>query len=260
MGKRTERTWNGFRDILCSFNIGLTRWLAPHIFEGESMTFDIHQLDEIDALTEEGEESLYQYQDALIELFYESAEGEHHRKTFPEMGFWSTQLIYYGYSYIGVTIPQMTVAFVDEIITDIFPRKISLFSPDDARETIPELIAFWEFLKREFELPNSKEILKYLKGTNIDEFVNMMNDPSRFDMAKSFFMAGQAAGFDMTDEKDINSFMHLHNAVLMADSEGLINKPVREIGRRRQEKAKERQKRKAAKATRKRSRRRKKRK
>ncbi len=218
------------------------------------MTFDIRKLDKVDGYSEEGEEALSEYQDALIELFYESPEGQEHRKTYPEMGFWAAQLIYYGYGYVGVTIPQMTVEDIDEIVTEIFPRKISLSSPDDAKDTLPELIAFWEYLKREYKLRKANTILKYLKDIKPDDFVGIMNDPSRFGMAKSFFMAGQSAGFDMTNEEEMNNFMHLYNASRMLESERMLGTSP---SRNKRDEAKEKRKRKAAKAARKRSRRKK---
>ena len=37
-------------------------------------------------------------------------------------------------------------------ISDSFPRKVSLRLPEEAEDTIPELIAFWRFLGRLCEL------------------------------------------------------------------------------------------------------------
>lgn len=184
------------------------------------MTFDIHQLDGIDSYSSQAEKALEEYQDALLEQFSNSPEGQARLQADPEMGFWAAQLIYYGYSYIGVTLPQMTAGYVDEIVTELFPRKISLLSPDDADDAIPELVAFWEYLKREYKLPNANSVLKFLREIEPD-FKSIMNDPSRFGMAKSFFMMGQEAGFDMTNEEELNAFMHLYNAAVLAQPEGL---------------------------------------
>lgn len=184
------------------------------------MTLDIHQLDEIDSYSSQAEKALEEYQDALLEQFSNSPEGQARLQADPEMGFWAAQLIYYGYSYIGVTLPQMTAGYVAEIVTELFPRKISLSSPDDADDAIPELVAFWEYLKREYKLPNANSVLKFLREIEPD-FKSIMNDPSRFGMAKSFFMMGQEAGFDMTNEEELNAFMHLYNAAVLAQPEGL---------------------------------------
>ena len=59
------------------------------------------------------------------------------------MGFWAAQLMYYGYQYEGSTIPQMTVGDVRTVVGELLPRKISLHSPEQADDAIPELTAFW---------------------------------------------------------------------------------------------------------------------
>ena len=173
--------------------------------------FDINELAEILENGEEGEAELTRYQDALLELFSESPEGLELRKHYPDFGFWSAQLIYYGFAYVGVDLPHMTVNNVEEIVLDLFPRKISLSSPESAKEAIPELVAFWTYLGREYGLDNADSILKYLMGITEDKFVGMMSDSSRFSIAKSFFMAGQTAGFDMSNPDEMNAFMHLYN-------------------------------------------------
>jgi len=100
----------------------------------------------------------------------------------------SLQLIDYGYTYLEVTVPQMRSTHLRELLTEIFPRKITLHTPDDADDALPELIAFWEYLQREYNLPASKDILSYLRGVNPAQFKQGMNDSSRFGMAKSFLL------------------------------------------------------------------------
>ena len=221
------------------------------------MTFDIRFLDKIDEDSAEGEEAFYEYKDTLMELFFESPEGKNYRGICPQIGFWADQLIFYGFKYIGVTIPKMSVEDVEEILLDIFPRKISLASPDEALETLPELITFWEYLRREYKLRKAKSILDYLKGIKPEEYVNIINDPSRFGMAKSFISAGQSAGFDMTNEEEMKMFMNLSNALILKESEGKLEKSSNPPGQMKKNDAKEKQKRKAAKAARKQNRRKK---
>jgi len=120
---------------------------------------------------------------------------------------------------MGATIPRMTVADAKEILTELFPRKISLSSPDEADTVIPELLAFWSYLAREHLLPNAPAILGLLHEELQPEFKSMMNDPSKFGMAKSFFVTGQAAGFDMRNEEQLQKFAVLYNAGLAAEQE-----------------------------------------
>jgi hypothetical protein len=76
-------------------------------------------------------------------------------------------------------------------------------------------MAFWEYLEREFLLPQARAVLNLLAKIEPD-FKSLMSDPSRFGMAKSFFTMGQAAGFDMTSQEGMNAFMLDCNARLLA--------------------------------------------
>jgi len=184
------------------------------------MDFDIHQLDGVDPGGDKAEEASGKYQDELIERFVDSPEGRARIEVAPELGYWAAQLIYYGWGYIGVTLPRMTVKDVEEIVTELFPRKISLSSPDGADAAIPELTLFWEYLGREYLLPQADSVLRFLERIE-PQFKGLMNDPARFGMAKSFFMMGQSAGFDMTNKEDTDSFVKLYNAGLSPEREGL---------------------------------------
>jgi len=175
------------------------------------MNYDINWLDKIEYDgSSESEEALEKYQNFVLEEFALSPEGKAHIKTDPEMGFWIDQLIYYGFSYIGVTLPQMDEQDINEIITDLFSRKISLSSPEDAENAIPELLAFWKFLRNKYKLSNADIIINFLVEIE-PNFNSIMNDSSRFGMAKSFMTMGQTAGFDMTDQGQMDEFIQTYN-------------------------------------------------
>jgi hypothetical protein len=177
----------------------------------DNTRFDIHQIDGVDY--KDVEPILDDYQDALINLFTNSPEGWIYLQSNPtQAGFWIAQLIYYGYCHEGLTLSQMTKNDVQLVIEELFPRKISLLSPEDIDYAIPELIAFWQFLKRQFHLVrNTDEILTYLNKIQ-SKYNGIINDSSRFGMAKSFVAMGQNAGFDMTTEEGIKAFMDVCNA------------------------------------------------
>ena len=182
------------------------------------MDFDICKLENVDPESEEASKLAEEYQDALVEKFAGSPEGKSRLRIDPQMGFWTAQFIYLGYGYNGVTVPAMTEKDVAEIVTELFPRKVSTSSLDDADRVIPELVVFWEYLEREYKLPNAKPVLQFLHEIE-PEFKEIMNDPSRFGMAKSIFMTGQSAGFDMTRKKDSAAFIAMYNAGLLAEQE-----------------------------------------
>jgi len=220
------------------------------------MNFNINQLDEIEYDgSNESEEALESYQDSVLEKFALSPEGQEHIKADPEMGFWIAQLIYYGFGYIGVTLPQMDEQDINEIITDLFPRKISLSSPEDAKDAIPELLAFWQFLKSKYKLSNADIIINLLVKIE-PQFNDIMNDSSKFGMAKSFMSIGQKAGFDMTDQNQMNKFVQTYNESIMEDSSEIPSTRkalnfISENPQSKKTKEKNKQKRKRAKASRK---------
>lgn len=148
--------------------------------------FDIRRLDDI----EPGEEEFYEYQNELLNLFAESPEGKTRAEADDGMAFWAGRVIDYGYGYIGVPLHEMDANDMEELLTEIFPRKISLSTPEDADDGLPAIIAFWEYLKREYQLSNAENILRYLRAVKPADFKNWMNDSSRFGMAKSFFING----------------------------------------------------------------------
>jgi len=131
-------------------------------------------------------------------------------------GFWVRAFLDFGYNHEGIALPSMGRQEVERVVSDYFPRKISLRSPEEADSAMPELIAFWEFLGREFALQTAQSVVGYLREVQ-PSFRSWMLDPSKFGMAKSFFMAGQAAGFDMTDKSEMNAFAAAYNADSVRD-------------------------------------------
>lgn len=180
--------------------------------------FDIHALDSMEPGQDEAEKAFDRYSRSLVGAFVASPEGKMHVAKHGSTGFWAERLVDFGFNYIGVTPPHMKASDLREIVTDYFPRKVSLQSPEDAEDTIPELIAFWRFLGREFALDASEAALSYLAKIQ-PSFVKIMNDPSKFGMAKSFFMKGEAAGFDMTDQDQMHMFVAAYNASVAAEQE-----------------------------------------
>lgn len=231
------------------------------------MPFDIKRLGDF----EPGDEEFYEFQHELLDLFANSPEGQARLQEDDGMAFWARGIIEYGNNYIGVALHKMSANHMEELLTEVFPRKISLASPDDADEGLPTIIAFWEYLKREHNLSNAENILRYLHALKPKDFTNWMNDSSRFGMAKSFFSMAQAEGFDLTKKEDNNAFMALYNSRLQAGNFGGVPLPGKDLSllsggfpmdlspieKSKKERDKARHKRKIARASRKKNRQRK---
>lgn len=177
------------------------------------MAMDLNRIDSIKDY-DEAIEALEAFVGDLVAEFVESPEGKAYLAEYPEMeefvGSWIDNLLYFGYAYESVTLPRMTKSKVEVILTELFPRKVSLMTPEDANSTIPELLAFWQYLKRQYKHRHADQILKFLQKLQ-PKFKGIMNDSSKFGMAKSILMAGVEAGFDMTSPEGLKAFQEHHN-------------------------------------------------
>ncbi len=196
------------------------------------MDFDIHKLDALDAdrWDRQLDRTFERYKETLLKLFSESREGKAYLKSFPDGLFWVDAFVHFGYAYLGVPLTKMRVSDVEEVVLGMFPRKVAVDVAEAEREAIPGLVAFWEYLKREYNLPAADKILDRLRNIK-REFKEAMEDTSLFGPAKSLFALGEEAGFDMTDQDELQRFIEAFNLFQMLDQEekgkGSRNRPRR---------------------------------
>lgn len=57
----------------------------------------------------------------------------------------------------------MEVLEIEEVLTELFPSKITLSSAEEAHEIIPEILSFWTFIQQKYKLDTDNKILSYLK-------------------------------------------------------------------------------------------------
>ena len=176
------------------------------------MAFDIHQ-SLFDPHGELDDDARASYQAALIEQFHASPEGQAHFQGSDTPGSWTDVFLTYAVTHGGVTPAQMTVADLDEVLLDIFPRQVST-TPDRAPKIVAELQAFWRFLGREYALPQAPELLEFLGDGAAESLAQELGNPENFGPAKSMMMLGAERGFDMTSEAGIRSWMQTYNAEL----------------------------------------------
>ncbi len=177
------------------------------------MAFDIHE-DLIDLNTGEfKEKAAGRYLRRLIELFEESPEGQPLTEE-EEYSYWTDLFLEYSIDYQGLTPPEMTRESVSEVLLGIFPAKVTA-EPESAPQIVKELMAFWRFLGREFELENAQECEQYIGGltTKIEQ---ELGDPSNYGMAKSMMMAGLRRGFDLSTDEGVNEWMKTYNQEMIS--------------------------------------------
>jgi hypothetical protein len=173
--------------------------------------FDIHQSIR-DQHGEIDEERVENYINGVMNEFVASAEAQ---PVFDQYGSsdWPVLMMQYAIDYLGVTPHMMSLADFNEIVFDLFPRKVST-EPESAASIVAELRAFWSFLHRQYGLANAVPIAASLTGAAVKRLERELANPANFGMAKSFFMRGMAAGFDMTTQEGMNEFMAAYNSSL----------------------------------------------
>lgn len=119
----------------------------------------------------------------------------------------------YAANYVGDTVGTMTLGTSEEVLFDLFPRKVSM-DASDGPVVISEIRAFWQFIDRTRSLPVATEIIARLDKDAETELEELLGDESNFGMAKSFFALGKQRGFDMTTQSGMNEFMEYYNHTL----------------------------------------------
>jgi hypothetical protein len=174
--------------------------------------FDIHRSIVDPESGEIDRKAFEDYSDDLMEEFASSPEGQAFCQKHGEVG-WAAMMMEYALDYPGVTPPEMSLGDFDEVVFELFPRKVST-EAESAEAIVAELKAFWEFLRRAYNLNNAGPILATLTPAAVRELEKELANPANFGMAKSFFMKGQELGFDMTTQEGMNAFMLYYNSHL----------------------------------------------
>lgn len=175
------------------------------------MSFDLNEA----VFDEQGtylEEKAERYEQALMEQFAASPEGQAIIQKGTELG-WARAMIHYAITYRGVTPPTMTTSDLEEVVFDLFPRKV-MAERGDGAEIIQELRAFWHFLQCVYQLPQATQILARLTPQAARRLEREMQEPANFGMAKSFVMMGKEAGFDMESPEGLQAWVNAYNAIV----------------------------------------------
>ncbi len=168
------------------------------------------------------------YEEALMEQFTTSPEGQVITQKGTELG-WAGVMIHYAITYPGVTPATMTANDLEEVIYDLFPRKV-ITEEGDGAEIIHELRAFWHFLERVYQLPQAPQMRARLTPQAARRLEHELQKSANFGMAKSFVLMGKEAGFDMESPEGMQAWVQAYNATVaptMAAASRLAGSPTR---------------------------------
>jgi hypothetical protein len=158
------------------------------------------------------EEQAVRYEEALMDQFVASPEGQAITQAGTELG-WTRAMIHYAITYAGVTPATMTTGDLEEVVYDLFPRKV-ITERGDGAEIIQELRAFWHFVERVYHLPQAKQLLARLTPQAARRLERALQEPANFGMAKSFVLMGKEAGFDMESPEGMRAWVQAYNATV----------------------------------------------
>lgn len=120
------------------------------------------------------------------------------------------------YSYNAVPVEKWNVRDMEDICTDVMPRKIT--ADDDFFKTIaPVLSAFFQFLGTKGGIIQDAAGLVSRVRAIGPTIVKNARDPENWGMAKSLAMAAKNAGFDISDENDMGRAMMAYNAQALSN-------------------------------------------
>ncbi len=225
------------------------------------MSFDIRK--DLAPDGELGEGAAREYIETLFERFTASPEARALPQAEEELG-WAVTQVQLGIDYLGATPPETSPAELNEIVFEIFPRKVTV-EASEASAIVRELEAFWRFLGREFQLANAAACLELLDGGAASRLEAELSDPANFGPAKRFAMFSQGAGFDLGSEAGTAEAIQAYNAALSASPTPPVGSLGAELGRSQQPathksarpRSRRKARRRAAKASRKKNRKRK---
>jgi hypothetical protein len=166
----------------------------------------------------------------LLRRFEASPEA----KALSELGVCALVLDYAA-DHFGATIATLQEAELRRVVFEIIPRKVSV-EATAAKGIIEELRAFYAFLEREFGLAQAGACLRVLAGDAVTNLEAKLADTASFGMAKSLFMAGRQAGYDMTSQQGIDAWMRESSskplpASVQAQGLGARSRPAAEAAR-----------------------------
>jgi hypothetical protein len=162
-------------------------------------------LDELAALTRDDDEIDKDAREALEEELVKRFAASPEAKDLDEIHA-CRFVMDLGVSYFGHTIATLGVTDLREVLFEFIPRNVSI-EASEARGTVEEMRAFYTFLKREFGLKQADGCLRLLGSNAVEKLEAALSDSSNFGIAKSMFMAGADAGFDMYSKDGIAAWM-----------------------------------------------------
>jgi len=136
------------------------------------------------------------------------------------------------YDYPGETPAEWSAEGLSEVITDVFPRKISA-DEETFMSVESVLTAFFQYLNDRGYIKNANKLIKALKEA-APIMVEQATDSSNWGFAKQFVMAAFNEGVDIEDKQAMDKFTQKYNAQITSSptfAAPQIGKSMPKVGR-----------------------------
>jgi hypothetical protein len=169
----------------------------------------------------EDEDAFLATRDSLLESYREASEG---REDAPD-GFVASTMLEYKWGYGDGRITDWRRTDLADLLLGHFPRKINV-DEDDILRVTPEVADFLSFLDQRGlltgdPLPSLRRELDAL----VPEFVDAMQDPSRFGMAKRLVAQMRSDGVDIGEQSAIDQWLDDFNARAIEERDDILAAP-----------------------------------
>ncbi|CAN5645752.1 hypothetical protein BH24CHL9_BH24CHL9_00720 [soil metagenome] len=166
----------------------------------------------------EDEDAFYAARDDLLEAYRTISEG---RDDAPD-GFVASIMLEYKWGYGDGRIADWHRHDVEDVLLGHFPRKVTL-DDEDLLRVAPDMADFLAFLDHRGLLTGDPlTSLREAATGLVPEFVDAMQDPDRFGMAKGLFAHMRAEGVDIEDPSAIGHWIEDFNARSLEDRDALL--------------------------------------
>lgn len=107
---------------------------------------------------------------------------------------------------------ELGVGDLEELLLRIYPRKVTVFDPEDTENTIPAIRDFLAYLAERGEMPKgTARALERELDRIAPRFTEAVMDPSSWGMARSLVQAMAADGVDMEDQAAVDRWIAAYN-------------------------------------------------
>jgi hypothetical protein len=134
--------------------------------------------------------------------------------------------------YLGIDSPsRLTAGLLNDLLLDVYPRKVTVLDPKDAASTIPAMRDLISYLA---DTGKISAATAGAMGRELDEiepgFADAMLDPSNWGPATAMMHAMHRNGVDIGDQDSVDAWIAQQNARGFAGSPGVFGGPGMFLG------------------------------